>query len=288
MRAPARLASKNSADAASVFLASDLGRLVVLRLGDDPQLLRRRGLIEQRAGHVGLDVVVFLAVDHEKRPIAELVEGPGQRRILHVPGLLDLLQADVRDDREIPVGQQFCESLPRRVDEDPLGHVRDHRGAGCSNMLPGGRRRRAAGSSHAARMPEAASLLEAEELGSRGSASGRLLQILECDVVVFDTSKARHPLERLVAVHGRRLLLVGADSGCRRRRRSRLRAAGSRQNGFGTTVPRRAGNSRPNQMTLFSAASSRLPVAAAKDDEGRTGSAARCPRHRDRACRGAG
>jgi len=74
------------ADPAAVLVAGDLGRLVVLGAVDDPELLRLAGLLEEAAGHVGLDVVVVAAVDHEDRPIAEPAEGGHQGRILDVCG----------------------------------------------------------------------------------------------------------------------------------------------------------------------------------------------------------
>src|SRR4051794_25626870 len=64
-------------NASFVFVASDVKRLVVFGLVDDPELLGLRGEIEEAAGHVGLDVRVAATVDHEEWP-AESAQRAGQ------------------------------------------------------------------------------------------------------------------------------------------------------------------------------------------------------------------
>ena len=64
----ARCRSKNSSTRRRYSSPADVQGLVVLGALDQPEFLRLAGAVEQRLGHLRLDVGVGLAVDHQQRP----------------------------------------------------------------------------------------------------------------------------------------------------------------------------------------------------------------------------
>src|SRR5439155_1449830 len=58
-----------------VFAVGDVDGLVVLGGFDEPEFLGAADAVEEGAGHVGLDVGVAAAVDHEDGAVAEAADG---------------------------------------------------------------------------------------------------------------------------------------------------------------------------------------------------------------------